>query len=357
MTKEHPLYDNLPINPTYPPHSAWGVWGIHDAIGTLNLIPKDQIIKSFKYIKYRQEEKSCEHKVFSLTWIPNQRNTHLFSRGHIPQSIRARIHNFPETDFSYDDYVQTIKSPTEWHNLRSFSSADDAYCRFYNGISLGEVISSCRAPKAQEDLSYTQGPKVGVNSKGASATSVVAGRAILLDYARWASSYVNTNKDEYNPLQRTAITAQELEKVAESQGLTAPYFQRGDILLIRTGWITAYENAKDISTGFNIMKPQCAGIETSENMFRWLWNYGLAALATDSFSFEAFPPQPMDGGSSCHSRLIGSWGMTVGELFNLDEMAEASANNNIYEYYFKSEISINNQQGFPTCSFYATSSF
>ncbi len=30
-----PKYDDLPIKPEYPPHSAWGVWGEDDELGTL----------------------------------------------------------------------------------------------------------------------------------------------------------------------------------------------------------------------------------------------------------------------------------------------------------------------------------
>jgi hypothetical protein len=38
-----PSYDQLPIDPKYPPHSAWGVWGKDDNLGTLNLLTEERV--------------------------------------------------------------------------------------------------------------------------------------------------------------------------------------------------------------------------------------------------------------------------------------------------------------------------
>lgn len=42
--KQLPTYDQLPIDPKYPPHTAWGVWGEQDNLGTLNLLTEDRVI-------------------------------------------------------------------------------------------------------------------------------------------------------------------------------------------------------------------------------------------------------------------------------------------------------------------------
>ncbi|KAI9496240.1 hypothetical protein BDB00DRAFT_758674 [Zychaea mexicana] len=311
MAKKHPSYHQLPIDIKYPSHSAWGIWGDDDTIGTLNLLPtKDHIMETLGFTKNKQEGKL----MFSLSWIPQRPNRHLFNRGHIPRTVRARADDI-EIEH-YDDIILSTVSPTEWHSLRSFACADDTYCRFYNGVPAAELASGRFATQPE-----------------------ITGRAVLLDYGRWRAAAT----EEYNPLLRTAITVDELHKVAQTQGIED--FSRGDILLLRTGWTAAYEiearHAND--TGFDLMKPQCPGIEASEDMFRWLWNCGFAALATDSFSFEAFPPK-CDDGPSCHSRVIGGWGMTVGELFNLEEIAESSATDGVYEYYFTSGVENNKAQ-------------
>lgn len=45
MTRELPSYDQLPIDPKYPPHTAWGVWGEDDNLGTLNLLTEERVAK------------------------------------------------------------------------------------------------------------------------------------------------------------------------------------------------------------------------------------------------------------------------------------------------------------------------
>ena len=47
MSSDLPTYDQLPIKPEYPPHSAWGVWGEDDNLGTLNLLTED-VVKEVK---------------------------------------------------------------------------------------------------------------------------------------------------------------------------------------------------------------------------------------------------------------------------------------------------------------------
>lgn len=41
--KELPTYDQLPIDSKYPPHTAWGLWGEDDNLGTLNLLTKERV--------------------------------------------------------------------------------------------------------------------------------------------------------------------------------------------------------------------------------------------------------------------------------------------------------------------------
>lgn len=46
-----PSFDQLPIDPNYPPQTAWGVWGSDDNLGTLNLLTEERVtnvrIKTF----------------------------------------------------------------------------------------------------------------------------------------------------------------------------------------------------------------------------------------------------------------------------------------------------------------------
>lgn len=38
-----PSYDQLPIDPKYPPKTAWGLWGQDDNYGTLNLLTEERV--------------------------------------------------------------------------------------------------------------------------------------------------------------------------------------------------------------------------------------------------------------------------------------------------------------------------
>lgn len=43
MSKSLPTYDQLPIDPKYPPHTAWGIWGEEDNYGTINLLTEERV--------------------------------------------------------------------------------------------------------------------------------------------------------------------------------------------------------------------------------------------------------------------------------------------------------------------------
>ncbi|KAI8143116.1 hypothetical protein BJV82DRAFT_611417 [Fennellomyces sp. T-0311] len=287
-----PSYDELPIDIKYPPKSAWGVFGDDDKLGTLNLLTKERIASAAKCMK--------QGKLFKLNWKPERHNSYLWLRGHVPRTFNA-------FEDGWNIATTNDDTPTEWHGAHSFSCADDICCRFYNGVTASGLFA----------------PSDFITKNG------ISGRAILLDYGRWAGNH-------FNPLLHKEITVDELNKVAQAQGITE--FKQGDILLIRTGWISAYEK----SGGYDPLHPQCAGVVASEDTFRWLWNNGFAAVASDNFSFEAFPLKRE--GASCHSRLIGSWGMPIGEMFYLDHLAEDSALDGVYEYFF-TNIPAHQQQG------------
>lgn len=120
----------------------------------------------------------------------------------------------------------------------------------------------------------------------------IAGRGVLLDYARWALK----NNPTYDPLVRYEISLEELLQVAADQGVT---FEHGDILMVRTGWIEAFERLGDkVSERIaDIRHPTCAGVKACEETFKWVWDNHFAAVAGDNPPFEAWPPH--DWAKSC----------------------------------------------------------
>jgi hypothetical protein len=51
MTRPFPKFSELPLDPTHPPHSAWGLWGPDDELGTLNHLTSERTVEAAKLIR------------------------------------------------------------------------------------------------------------------------------------------------------------------------------------------------------------------------------------------------------------------------------------------------------------------
>jgi len=78
-------------------------------------------------------------------------------------------------------------------------------------------------------------------------------------------------------------------------------------------------------------------------MLRWIWDEGFAAVAGDAISFEVYPakksyPRP-DGhvaGFFMHEYLLAGWGMPVGEMFDLEGLAELCQQHHRWDFFVAS---------------------
>jgi kynurenine formamidase len=155
----------------------------------------------------------------------------------------------------------------------------------------------------------------------------------LLDYAAWAQE----NSREVKPFEPVAITVEELDAVAVSQGTE---FRKGDILFIRSGWNRAYkvlsaEGRQALADqGRNPLQAQSIGIEPSEKTLRWLWEHSFAAVAGDQPSMEVWPPASEE--FFLHEWLLAGWGVPIGELFDLEQLSDECRNKSRYTFFFSS---------------------
>lgn len=72
-------------------------------------------------------------------------------------------------------------------------------------------------------------------------------------------------------------------------------FERGDVLLIRTGWLPSYQKLSidESSTLPHRQVRSSCGVEASEEAIRWHWDNAFAAVASDTVAYEAWPsPKP-----------------------------------------------------------------
>lgn len=152
---------------------------------------------------------------------------------------------------------------------------------------------------------------------------------MLLDYAAWADA----NGIPIAAFETASIDVSTLEKIALHQG-TELYI--GDILLIRSGWVRAYNRlpAKEQQRLADMDDPPAIGIESSERTLRWLWDRSPAAIAGDQPSMEAWPCQ--DKRFWLHEWLLAGWGMPIGEMFDLEALSEECRKRRRWSFLFSS---------------------
>lgn len=51
MTRPFPRFSELPLDPSHPPHSAWGIWGADDELGTLNHLTAERTLEAAMEIR------------------------------------------------------------------------------------------------------------------------------------------------------------------------------------------------------------------------------------------------------------------------------------------------------------------
>ncbi|MBI1762979.1 MAG: cyclase family protein [Acidobacteria bacterium] len=301
---EHlPTFDELPIKSDAPPHSAWGVFGDDDQIGTLNLLTPERVAAAARLVQ--------RGEVFALNWALELPDPPLFARAALRHTINKRRHNV--FDDVYDNF--NTQSSSQWDGLTHFGHREYG---FYNGVTA-------------EQITGATGTRNGIEHW---ARRGIAGRGVLVDYAHYAAAH----SIEFKPGERAPITAAQIQAAADWQGLR---FEIGDILLLRTGWIEWY-NALNLEERTALAQPgafSACGIEQSEDSLRFLWDNHFAAIAGDQPAFEAYPPLPhADGkpGEMLHSTIIGLWGMPIGEMFTLDALAAACVADGRYEVFFTS---------------------
>jgi hypothetical protein len=291
-----PTFDELPIKPAYPPRSAWGIFGDDDQIGTLNLLTPERVAAAARLVQHGQ--------VFALNWELELPHPPLFKRQELRHTIQRRRHNVH--DDVYDNF--NTQSSSQWDGLTHYGHREHG---FYNGVT-------------EADVTGKEGTRNGIEHW---ARRGIAGRGVLLDYARFAAQHGIA----FAPNERYTITAAQLQAAADWQGVR---FQIGDILLLRTGWVGWYNRLSEEQRAA-LAQPGAlavAGLEQSEDSLRFLWDHHFAAIACDNPPFEAFPANPETG--MMHETIIGLWGMPIGEMFQLDALAAACAADQQYEFFF-----------------------
>lgn len=276
--------------------SNWGRWGADDKLGTLNFLNAACVAAAGKLIK--------TGKMFDLGLEVSSGGVQLPGRSRINpihlMSMTA-LDKFPMAGWEEihicDDYLfLPLQSVTQWDGLGHVGYGGF----FYNNTPADSV----RTLSGSNVLSIHQ-----IAEKG------IAGRGVLLDIA--ALNGVDRLPPEH------AIHPEELEKAEKRQGVTV---RSGDIVLIRTGWMRHYkvDNNPEV-----YWRGECGmHLSTAE----WLHKREVAALCCDNWAVEYIDPAAMT--LPLHCVLIRDLGMTLGEIFDMEGLAEDCAKDGVYEFMF-----------------------
>jgi kynurenine formamidase len=275
--------------------SNWGRWGEEDVLGTLNFIDGDKrraaasAIRSGETISLSIEYGLSGPQTGDLgrfNPVHTMTLTDDTTRGQFPHGIGA----------ADDVIMMPMQCATHWDGLGHIFDNGTAY----NGRDARAVV----------------------NASGDTVTGIervahaFASRAVLLDVARAVGD--GELPDGF------AITTEHLEATIAAQGATSAV-GRGDIVLLRTGQLARCrrEGWGEYAGG------PAPGV--SFGTITWIHAREIAAIATDTWGAEVRPNEFADAFQPWHQVVIPHVGLYVGEMFDLDTLAERCAADRIYD--------------------------
>ncbi|KAI0880311.1 uncharacterized protein GGS22DRAFT_175316 [Annulohypoxylon maeteangense] len=218
----------------------------------------------------------------------------------------------------WDDEIHfNTQFSSQWDSLVHWQHQPSGLA--YNGISVNKEALS-----VTNTIKNTMPTLDHWHARGA-----LVARGVLIDFKEWdeqrAKSEGKTGEEAvFHPLDGHRITVQEIETVAKDQRVE---FHQGDVLIIRTG-LTEILQAPRPEDLEKLQSAKIAGMHGTLESAKWLWNKHFAAVAGDSWGFEALMPLKEDGTQGgpndlyLHPWLLSMFGMPIGELWDLKALSE-----------------------------------
>jgi Predicted metal-dependent hydrolase len=279
-------------------YSNWGRWGPDDVLGTVNFIDEAKRREGAALVR--------TGVTFSLSqrfdangpqkgWRNRNNPVHVML-GTGLDAVHREPH-FPHGIAGADDMIiMPLQCSTQWDGLGHIFDHGKAW----NGRPADKVVT-------------TDGDQVtGIEHLAAP----VASRGVLLDVGRVIGD--GELPDGF------AITEEHLTATARAHGVEVG---RGDIVCVRTGQLTRVrrEGWGDYAGG------PAPGL--SFYTAGWLHRTEIAAIATDTWGFEVRPNEFDNAFQPLHQVAIPHIGLLVGEMWDLDALAEHCAGDGVYEFF------------------------
>ncbi|MDP2949383.1 MAG: cyclase family protein [Chloroflexota bacterium] len=298
-----PSYAELPVKAGAPANSAWGLFGEDDQVGTINLLVAEKVKEAATLVR--------KGKVFSLNLPLDVPNPALFDRKTPQHTLLVGGGGVVRDDYLDSFYLQ---ASSQWDSLRHIRHP---VYGFYNGVK-------------DEEVSLEEGSKLGIENW---AKRGIVGRGVLLDVAK----HLSERGTPIDPRSSFIIRREMLAATADAQKVE---IRPGDILLIRTGWLGWYLQEASPEERQRLAGEALAGgwrtpgIGPCDEMAEYLWNLHIAAVAADNPSVDVWPPTA--GGGFLHFYLLPLFGMPIGEMWYLEELAADCAGDGVYEFMLTS---------------------
>jgi kynurenine formamidase len=278
----------------------WGRWGPDDRLGTVNFIDEAKRRQAAGLVRRGVSislSQSFDTDGPQKGW--RRRTNPVHTMTDTGTDAAAGKQGFPHGIGGADDVIaMPLQCSTQWDGLGHIFDHGMAW----NGRPAGDVVTS------DGDL------VTGIEHL---ASSIVS-RGVLLDVGRVVG------EDGELP-DGFAITEEHLQATIAAQGSTSQV-GRGDIVLVRTGRLTRarregwHDYAGGASPGLSFWT---AG---------WLHGTEIAAIATDTWGFEVRPNEFPNAFQPLHQVAIPNIGLLIGEMWDLDALAEDCAGDGVYEF-------------------------
>ncbi|MCL4318058.1 MAG: cyclase family protein [Candidatus Thermoplasmatota archaeon] len=286
---------------TYSPKN-WLRWGKDDEVGSVNLLTRDRLLRALHKVE--------RGKVFTLS-IPigrhggdpmspgRQQTIHIITRDE--GSYRSGAVSPLKAGIKYADdslYIQ-LHGATHCDALGHEWIGDKIYNGFESESTIGGLSKASIMPLANHSI---------------------IGRGVLVDVARYKHR-------EYLP-SGYAITLNDLIGTIEKQHTE---IESGDILLLRTGFLTTYLKDDNASVPKTLDEP---GLDYSKELVDWFHEMDIAAYGTDTISGEKSNSSDPHVKDPLHVFLLSFLGIPILELMWLEELAEDCVEDHKYDFLF-----------------------
>ncbi len=279
-------------------YSNWGRWGPDDVLGTVNFIDEAKRAAAARLIRSGLSFSLSQR--FDMNgpqkgWRRRTNPVHTMLDTGVDAALNKQ--GFPHGIGGADDVIaMPLQCSTQWDGLGHIFDHGKAW----NGRLAQDVVTS------DGDL------VTGIEHMAAP----IASRGVLLDVGRVIGG--GELPDGF------AVTEEHLTATAEAHGVEVG---RGDIVCVRTGQLARVrrEGWGDYAGG------PAPGL--SFWTAGWLHRAEIAAIATDTWGFEVRPNEFDNAFQPLHQVAIPHIGLLVGEMWDLEALAEHCAGDGVYEFF------------------------